>query len=175
MVGSLGGIKGAYIACLGVTDERGLAILQGWREREPELPVIAFGPASISERALTNGAYGVVPSDAPATRLVQEIKHAVEKRRLAETVTKLRTELTARDHGEGNVVVPLRELEHRAIARALQATEGSVTKAAKLLGIGRATLYRRLASPELANLRPRRNNNNNNYTAAESQPVHASM
>ena len=44
-----------------------------------------------------------------------------------------------------------------SIARALQATKGSVTKAAKLLGIGRATLYRRLASPELAGLRPRRN------------------
>lgn len=43
-------------------------------------------------------------------------------------------------------VVPLRELERQAIERALKATEGSVGKAAKLLGIGRATLYRRLAT-----------------------------
>ena len=42
-------------------------------------------------------------------------------------------------------VVPLRELERRAIRKALRATNGSVEKAARLLGMGRATLYRRLA------------------------------
>ncbi|MBX2810802.1 MAG: sigma-54 dependent transcriptional regulator [Myxococcales bacterium] len=42
-------------------------------------------------------------------------------------------------------VVPIRELERRAIQHALRATGGSVEKAAKLLGMGRATLYRRLA------------------------------
>jgi DNA-binding NtrC family response regulator len=42
------------------------------------------------------------------------------------------------------VVVPLRELERREILKALVVTRGSVTKAAKLLGLGRATLYRRL-------------------------------
>jgi DNA-binding NtrC family response regulator len=49
----------------------------------------------------------------------------------------------ARHDGE---ILPLRVVEHRAIERALQATAGSVGKAAKMLGIGRATLYRRLAS-----------------------------
>ncbi len=47
-------------------------------------------------------------------------------------------------------VVPLRELERRAIQHALKVTQGSVSKAAKLLGIGRATLYRRIASLELS-------------------------
>lgn len=42
-------------------------------------------------------------------------------------------------------VIPLRVLEGREIRKAMRATEGSVDKAAKLLGIGRATLYRRLA------------------------------
>lgn len=42
-------------------------------------------------------------------------------------------------------VVPLAELERRAIDHALRVTGGRVAKAAKLLGIGRATLYRRLA------------------------------
>lgn len=40
----------------------------------------------------------------------------------------------------------LEVLERRAIERALSAAGGSVTRAAKLLGIGRATLYRRIAS-----------------------------
>ncbi len=43
-------------------------------------------------------------------------------------------------------LLTLAELEQRAIRNALQHTNGSVGKAAKLLGIGRATLYRRLAS-----------------------------
>ncbi|MCP3137422.1 sigma-54-dependent transcriptional regulator [Pyxidicoccus xibeiensis] len=44
-----------------------------------------------------------------------------------------------------DAVVPLRELERREILKALTVTNGSVTKAAKLLGLGRATLYRRVA------------------------------
>ena len=44
-----------------------------------------------------------------------------------------------------DTVVPLRELEERAIKKALRVTRGSVGRAAKLLGIGRATLYRRIA------------------------------
>lgn len=49
---------------------------------------------------------------------------------------------------DGGEVVPMRELERRAIQKALRATGGSVEKAAKLLGMGRATLYRRLAKYE---------------------------
>jgi DNA-binding NtrC family response regulator len=41
-------------------------------------------------------------------------------------------------------VTPLKELERREIAKALKVTNGSVIKAAKLLGMGKATLYRRL-------------------------------
>src|SRR5262249_10299358 len=44
------------------------------------------------------------------------------------------------------LLIPLAELERRAIDKALKATNGSVEKAAKLLGMGRATLYRRLTS-----------------------------
>jgi DNA-binding NtrC family response regulator len=47
---------------------------------------------------------------------------------------------------EGDEVLPLKELERRAIAHALRVTAGNVAKAAQLLGVGRATLYRRLAS-----------------------------
>lgn len=45
-----------------------------------------------------------------------------------------------------NEVIPLRELERLAIEHALRVTRGSVTLAAQRLGIGRATLYRRIAS-----------------------------
>jgi DNA-binding NtrC family response regulator len=55
----------------------------------------------------------------------------------------------AHPHVESEIL-PLRELERRAIQRALRATQGSVGKAAKLLGIGRATLYRRIATLDLS-------------------------
>ncbi|HEX6273932.1 MAG TPA: sigma-54 dependent transcriptional regulator [Polyangiaceae bacterium] len=50
---------------------------------------------------------------------------------------------------EDDTIVPLRELEERAIKKALRVTRGSVGRAAKLLGIGRATLYRRIAEIDL--------------------------
>lgn len=39
---------------------------------------------------------------------------------------------------------PLRELERQAITEALAVTRGSVSKSARMLGIGRSTLYRKL-------------------------------
>jgi DNA-binding NtrC family response regulator len=51
---------------------------------------------------------------------------------------------------EMDAVVPLRELERREILKALTVTNGSVTKAARLLGLGRATLYRRLGELHLS-------------------------
>ena len=50
-------------------------------------------------------------------------------------------------------VRPLRELEREAIAHALDACKGNVTQAAKLLGLGRATLYRRLAELQIQGVR----------------------
>ncbi len=43
-----------------------------------------------------------------------------------------------------DAVIALAEVERRAIIRAMAAAQGSVARAAKLLGIGRTTLYRRL-------------------------------
>ena len=47
--------------------------------------------------------------------------------------------------GDDDEILPVRELERRAIKKALRISGGSVEKAAKHLGMGRATLYRRLA------------------------------
>jgi DNA-binding NtrC family response regulator len=46
---------------------------------------------------------------------------------------------------EDDEILPLRELERRMIAKALAKTKGSPEKAAALLGISRATMYRRLS------------------------------
>jgi DNA-binding NtrC family response regulator len=47
-------------------------------------------------------------------------------------------------------VLPLTELERRAILQALEFTKGDRAVAANLLGIGRTTLYRKLKEYELA-------------------------
>jgi two-component system response regulator HydG len=47
-------------------------------------------------------------------------------------------------------VVPMQELERRAIRHALEHTRGDRTVAAQLLGIGRTTLYRKLKEFEMA-------------------------
>jgi DNA-binding NtrC family response regulator len=44
----------------------------------------------------------------------------------------------------GKVIVPLHELEKRAILEAIEYTHGDRTTAASLLGIGRTTLYRKM-------------------------------
>jgi two-component system response regulator HydG len=45
---------------------------------------------------------------------------------------------------EPDELLPLHELEHRAIIRMLRATDGDKLNAARLLGIGKTTLYRKL-------------------------------
>ena len=45
-------------------------------------------------------------------------------------------------------IVTLAELEKRAIYAALERTKGHAVKAAKLLGIGKTTLYRKVKSYE---------------------------
>ena len=47
-------------------------------------------------------------------------------------------------------VIPLAELERRAILHALEYTKGDRAIAAHLLGIGRTTLYRKLKEYDLA-------------------------
>ncbi len=94
---------------------------------------------------------------------VRELENVVHRAMLASDDGELRAgqlPMDLRDHSSGSngrlgafasdsdEIVPMAELERRAIKRALRATEGSVERAARLLGIGRATLYRRLATYE---------------------------
>ncbi|MCU0658591.1 MAG: sigma-54 dependent transcriptional regulator [Polyangiaceae bacterium] len=55
---------------------------------------------------------------------------------------------------ESEPVLPLRELEHRALRLALKKTNGNISQAAKLLQIGRATLYRRIQELNLQQEEP---------------------
>jgi len=55
---------------------------------------------------------------------------------------------------EQDELVPLEELERRAIFRALRETSGDKLAAARLLGIGKTTLYRKLKQYEVSSAEP---------------------
>ncbi len=56
----------------------------------------------------------------------------------------VRTDTAAQQEVSEDSVLPFEEEEQRMLTRALQATKGNVRRAAQLLGIGRATLYRKI-------------------------------
>jgi two-component system response regulator HydG len=59
---------------------------------------------------------------------------------------------------EQDELVPLEELERRAIFRALRETAGDKLAAARLLGIGKTTLYRKLKQYDVAPAQPSQSN-----------------
>ena len=64
---------------------------------------------------------------------------------LPQTIRQPRATLNPRaDAGESHDVISLAEAERRAIAQALQATGSNTSQAARLLGIGRSTLWRKM-------------------------------
>lgn len=160
--------EGTAAVCLDLRleDMSGQSVLSELRARDPELPVIVVTGDQDLETAATAmraGAYDYVVKPFDRERLAQAVKRAVERRALWVNVQKLQRELgTTPGFHPASPVSPmspatmlasafdastlnLRELERVAIARALELCGGSVGKAAKLLGIGRATLYRRLS------------------------------
>lgn len=71
----------------------------------------------------------------PATGLEADHEHPLEKQRERDC-----------DDGEATEadILPMEEEEKRLLTRALKATSGNVRRASQLLGIGRATLYRKI-------------------------------
>ena len=82
---------------------------------------------------------------------VRELQSVVERAVLVESSdvlqsSSLPSELAADalPRADGNGVLPLADVERRAILGAMRATDRNVSRAAKALGISRATLYRKL-------------------------------
>ena len=110
------------------------------RQRGLDTPVLVIvtDPQQIGI-VLRAGAYDVLREPMERECCEAAVRRARERSVLTKRVRALQA-------SQGVDVVPLRELERQAIEKALAATRGSVEKAARLLGIARATLYRRLAT-----------------------------
>jgi DNA-binding NtrC family response regulator len=125
-------------------------------------PVIVLASEEASEaadRLLRAGAHEVVARPLDRSRLSFAMGRALEWRRLSLRLDELEGVLSAQrlslpTMGRDGDVVPLAELERRAIRHALLVTRGNVSEAARLLGVGRSTLYRHLSPEQVAEARP---------------------
>jgi len=125
----------------------------------PVLVLAAEDASETAERLLRSGAHEVVARPLDRSRLSFALGRALEWRRLSLRLDELEGVLSAQRMslpatGRDGDVVPLAELERRAIRHALLVTRGNVSEAARLLGVGRSTLYRHLSPEQVAEARP---------------------
>ncbi len=132
------------------------------RERSEDIPILAHhflkryaAAAGESIRAISTDTLHVLAQhDFPGN--VRELKNAIESAVLYETTDQLQpqslplhltqgdSQVDTGDPADATVVLPLDEVERRAIVHALKVTDNNISDAARALGIGRSTLYRKL-------------------------------
>jgi DNA-binding NtrC family response regulator len=137
--------------------------LPALRERKGDIPVLVntflekFSEAKSSVRTISEDAMSrLMVYDWPGN--VRELENAVERAvalgsgpilHVGDLPSNLQYAQTERFPEQGELV-PLEELERRAIFNALRETSGDKLAAARLLGIGKTTLYRKLKQYETA-------------------------
>lgn len=115
------------------TGQQGIEILRRFRILRPDMPVImitGWGTIPLAVEALNYGAIDFMTKPWSNADLVAKIKKALAK----STADK-----AAAEHTE-----TLDEMERNAIREALRRCDGNMSEAAKLLGITRQSLYRRI-------------------------------
>jgi DNA-binding NtrC family response regulator len=93
---------------------------------------------SVQQMVAMNSGPWITPTDLPSTIINRSLQREFETNGTA-TVHSLRP-IGSELHG----IIPLAEVEKRAIVQAIEYTKGDRTVAAAMLGIGRTTLYRKL-------------------------------
>jgi two-component system response regulator HydG len=131
------------------------------RERRQDIPILAAhflerqSRASEQERTLSDDALkAMLAYDWPGN--VRELENCLERAcafttgpvihlgDLPPAISQLQTCIPAGNATGSNVVVPMSELERQAILNTIAQLNGDKLKAARLLGIGKTTLYRKL-------------------------------
>ncbi len=141
------------------------------RERRSDLPLLVntflekFGDPQRQVRTISEDAMRrLMAYDWPGN--VRELENAVERAVALGSgpilhVGDLPSNLQNTESGrlpEQDELVPLEELERRAIFRALRETAGDKLAAARMLGIGKTTLYRKLKQYDVASAQPSQSN-----------------
>jgi two-component system response regulator HydG len=124
----------------------GLALCERARELRPELPVVvitAFGSRETAALAGRAGAWELVEKPLDPDGFALALDRAVAHGRLQAEVRRLQALEREPASGEG-ALVSLEEVERRHILAVLARLGGSKSAAARVLGVDRATLYRKL-------------------------------
>ncbi len=130
----------------------GFDVVARVRESDETLPIVLLYHERMTEAALSavkTGAFDFHPKPLERFRLCVSAKNAAERRTLAIENASLRRDLeqsVAENAPPSNGALSMRELEKQAICDALVVTSGNVSKAARVLGLGRTTLYRKMSS-----------------------------
>lgn len=131
----------------------GIDLLARVRTSHASLPVVlmtAYPTVELAQRALRDGALDLLVKpfqlgelDAALARAADRVR-AMRRAEVAATLGTEQAEMPSRDDAEH--MPTLAEVEDEHIRRALRATQGNVTRAARVLGVSRRTLYNRLDS-----------------------------
>jgi len=131
------------------------------RARKRDIPLLAYSFLERAAAEAPNGSASFTISDEAMGRLmaydwpgnVRELENAIERAvalgsgpvlHTGDLPSNLQHHFSDRLPAASDEVLPLEELEKRAILRALRETGGDKLAAARLLGIGKTTLYRKL-------------------------------
>ncbi len=141
--------RGVILSDIKMPDHDGFDVLKFAVARDTDLPVILLtGHSSVpmAMRAVREGAYEYLEKPCDPQRLVDVLKRALEHRTLVLENRAMREELGRDAQGEdqGSLAERLEAHERQIIETALQAENGKVAAAAKLLGVPRNTLYDRM-------------------------------
>ncbi len=128
----------------------GLELLRALDRQGSRVPVVIMTGYSSIENAVSavrSGATDYLTKPIRAETLEIVVNQALEHARLRRENQALQREIERLRSPVEPAVFSLDELERMAIARALQATAGNRTRAAKLLGISERTLRNKLNGP----------------------------
>lgn len=107
------------------------------------IPMTAWPSGEIRLQIQTYGISNFVDKPVKAARVLQVVKQELELRNLKAQNKKLSSELQEVDNSQ-LPIMPLEQAEIQLIHQALSACDNNVIKAAKLLGLTKSSLYRRL-------------------------------
>jgi DNA-binding NtrC family response regulator len=141
------------IADYGRQTPGGIELIKKLEQRRLLVPVIIMtGPSSVESAvaSIESGAIDYVAKPIRPETLGITVNRALEIIRLRRENEVFRAELGKLESTADGSVFNLDELERSAIGRALTATGGNRTRAAKLLGISERTLRNKLNTPKLA-------------------------
>lgn len=131
----------------------GLALCEKVNASRPDVPVVlvtGHAGVDVEAGAYRAGAFDFVTKPADGAKLVSVVERALRHHRLSLELSKLRN---AAEHGKPDPVplpdsvemlVSAAELERRYVSHVLEMVKGNKSRAARILGFDRRTLYRKL-------------------------------